>query len=257
MQNYPPINSKKTKSTPITYRRMRNRLVKYGAIGYILNAAIYLIAEFIAALGTNQDLGYVYSKQFISALGVYPGQIADGVPNNFSPLAIVMNLGFIVTAFGFSISYALLLYPKLKDKNTKLACSLMMVAALFSIGSLLVGLFQGGVPNQDSLHGIGARLSFLMGNLTLLLAGIFLKPNHKIYRLTAILLSIIGISFAFLLQYAITNKLTEVAAIYERLTVYPITAWQIITGIIFLKESIQTKYNLAPRTKKENKDETE
>lgn len=38
---------------------MRNRLVKYGAIGYILNATIYLITEFIAALGTNQDLGYV------------------------------------------------------------------------------------------------------------------------------------------------------------------------------------------------------
>ena len=129
MQNYPPNNSKKTKSTPITYRRMRNRLVKYGAIGFILNAAIYLITEFIAALSTNQDLGYVYSKQFISALGVYPGQIADGVPNNFSPLAIVMNLGFIVTAFGFSISYALLLYPKFKDINTKLACSLMMVAS--------------------------------------------------------------------------------------------------------------------------------
>ena len=94
-----------------------------------------------------------------------------------------------------------------------------------------------------------------MGNLTLLLAGIFLKPNHKIYRLTAILLSIIGISFAFLLQYAITNNLTEVAAIYERLTVYPITTWQIITGIIFLKESIQTKRNLSPKAKKENKDE--
>lgn len=256
MQNYPPNNSKKIKSTPITYRRMRNRLVKYGAIGFILNAAIYLITEFIAALSTNQDLGYVYSKQFISALGVYPGQIADGAPNNFSPLAIVMNLGFIVTAFGFSISYALLLYPKFKDRNTKLACSLMMVATLFSIGSLLVGLFQGGVPNQASLHGIGARLSFLMGNLTLLLTGIFLKPNHKIYRLTAILLSIIDISFTFLLQYAITNNLTEVAAIYERLTVYPITTWQIITGIIFLKESIQTKRNLSPKAKKENKDET-
>lgn len=256
MQNYPPSNSKKIKSTPITYRRMRNRLVKYGAIGFILNAAIYLITEFIAALGTHQDLIYVYSKQFISALGVYPGQTAAGVPDHFSPLALVMNLGFIVTAFGFSINYALLLYPKFKDKNAKLACSLMMVAALFSIGSLLVGLFQGGVPNQDSLHGIGARLSFLMGNLTLFFTGIFLKPNHKFYRLTAILLSIIGISFAFLLQYAITNNLTEVAAIYERLTVYPITTWEIITGIIFLNESIQTKRNLSVKVKKENRDET-
>ena len=144
----------------------------------------------------------------------------------------------------------------LKIKNAKLACSLMMVAMLFSIGSLLVGLFQGGVPNQDSLHGIGARLSFLMGNLTLFFTEIFLKPNHKFYRLTAILLSIIGISFAFLLQYAISNNLTEVAAIYERLTVYPIIAWELITGIIFLKESIQTKRNLSPKDKKENKDET-
>lgn len=36
---------------------------------------------------------------------------------------------------------------------------------------------------------------------------------------------------------ALTNNLTEVVAIYERLTVYPITIWQLMTGLTFLKEN--------------------
>ena len=53
--------------------RVQN-LQKWGAIGFLINANIYLGTELIAAIGTGYPLSYVYSRQFISALGVYNGQ---------------------------------------------------------------------------------------------------------------------------------------------------------------------------------------
>ncbi|MBF0714030.1 DUF998 domain-containing protein [Gemella sp. GH3] len=207
-----------------------------GAFGFLLNALIYLGSEFIAALGTNYPLGYVYGKQFISALGVYNGQVVEGVPENFSNWAIVMNIGFIITAFGFVVFYFLLIFPKMKERSKVLAYSLMMIVIVFGIGSMLVGLFQGGVPGEDGLHGIGARLSFIIGNSTLLLTGIFLPSRKIVYRTISVILGIIGFIAAGFLQSAITENQVNVMAIYERLTVYPITTWQIMSGLMFLKD---------------------
>ncbi|HEM5489996.1 TPA: hypothetical protein U1617_000519 [Streptococcus suis] len=44
-----------------------------------------------------------------------------------------------------------------------------------------------------------------------------------------------GFVAAGLLQTAILENQVAVMAIYERLTVYPITVWQIVTGLTFLK----------------------
>ena len=201
---------------------------------FILNGIIYLIGEFIAAVGTGFPLGEVYSKHFISSLGVYPYLVVDGVPNGFSKLAILMNIDFIVTGIGFLIAYYLLIFEKVRVR--KLGILFILTALIFAIGSVLVGLYQGGVPSEDGLHGLGARLSFLGGNFTVLISGIVLFSQNKKYGAVSILLGIIGLVSAGFMNNAINNNLSEVVAIYERMTVYPITMWQLITGIIFLKK---------------------
>lgn len=100
-----------------------------------------------------------------------------------------------------------------------------------------MGVYQGGVPSEDGLHGLGARLSFLGGNLTLIISGVSLFKNRKGYSIVSIILGLIGLISASFMNNALTNNLTEVVAIYERLTVYPITIWQLMTGLTFLKES--------------------
>ena len=100
----------------------------------------------------------------------------------------------------------------------------------------MVGLYQGGVPSEDGLHGLGARLSFLGGNFTALLNGVALFRENKKYAVVSIVLGIIGLISAGFMNNAINNNLSDVVAIYERMTVYPITIWQLITGIVFLKK---------------------
>ena len=119
---------------------------------------------------------------------------------------------------------------------SSLGTLLILTPLIFAIGSVLVGLYQGGVPSEDGLHGLGARLSFLGGNFTALISGIALFSENKKYGAVSILLGIIGLVSAGFMNNAINNNLSEVVAIYERMTVYPITIWQLITGIVFLKK---------------------
>ena len=211
------------------------KIINIGALIFLINGLFYLTGEYVAALGTGYSLKEVYLRNFISSLGVYPNLIVEGVPVGFSKLAIIMNIDFIVTGIGFLVAYYLLIFKMLKFKKYNLLY--LITPVLFAVGSVLVGVYQGGVPSEDGLHGLGARLSFLGGNLTLIISGVSLFKNRKGYSIVSIILGLIGLISASFMNNALTNNLSEVVAIYERLTVYPITIWQLMTGLTFLKEN--------------------
>ena len=211
------------------------KIINIGALIFLINGLFYLTGEYVAAIGTGYSLKEVYLRNFISSLGVYPNLIVEGVPVGFSKFAIVMNIDFIVTGMGFLVAYYFLIFKMLKSKKYSLLY--LITPVLFAVGSVLVGVYQGGVPSEDGLHGLGARLSFLGGNLTLIISGVSLFKNRKGYSIVSIILGFIGLISASFMNNALTNNLTEIVAIYERLTVYPITIWQLMTGLTFLKES--------------------
>lgn len=211
------------------------KIINIGALIFLINGLFYLTGEYIAAIGTGYSLKEVYLRNFISSLGVYLNLIVEGVPVGFSKFAIVMNIDFIVTGMGFLVAYYFLIFKMLKSKKNSLLY--LITPVLFAVGSVLVGVYQGGVPSEDGLHGLGARLSFLGGNLTLIISGVSLFKNRKGYSIVSIILGFIGLISASFMNNALTNNLTEVVAIYERLTVYPITIWQLMTGLTFLKEN--------------------
>ena len=211
------------------------KIINIGALIFLINGLFYLTGEYIAAIGTGYSLKEVYLRNFISSLGVYPNLIVEGVPVGFSKFAIVMNIDFIVTGMGFLVAYYFLIFKMLKSKKYSLLY--LITPVLFAVGSVLVGVYQGGVPSEDGLHGLGARLSFLGGNLTLIISGVSLFKNRKGYSVVSIILGLIGLISASFMNNALTNNLSEVVAIYERLTVYPITIWQLMTGLTFLKEN--------------------
>ena len=211
------------------------KIINIGALIFLINGLFYLTGEYVAALGTGYSLKEVYLRNFISSLGVYPNLIVEGVPVGFSKLAIIMNIDFIVTGIGFLVAYYFLIFKMLKSKKYSLLY--LITPVLFAVGSVLVGVYQGGVPSEDGLHGLGARLSFLGCNLTLIISGVSLFKNRKGYSIVSIILGLIGLISASFMNNALTNNLSEVVAIYERLTVYPITIWQLMTGLTFLKEN--------------------
>ena len=161
------------------------KIINIGALIFLINGLFYLTGEYIAALGTGYSLKEVYLRNFISSLGVYPNLIVEGVPVGFSKLAIIMNIDFIVTGIGFLVAYYFLIFKMLKSKKYSLLY--LITPVLFAVGSVLVGVYQGGVPSEDGLHGLGARLSFLGGNLTLIISGVSLFKNKKGYSIVSII----------------------------------------------------------------------
>lgn len=218
----------------------KKQLQKIGAVLFFINGISYLLGEFIAAVGTGFPLKEVYTKHFISSLGVYPSLIVEGVPNGFSKWAIVMNIDFIITGIMFFIAYYLVISG---EKKNKIFFLLLITPLIFAIGSVLVGVYQGGVPSEDGLHGLGARLSFLGGNFTLIFTALAVFKNNKIYATISLILGIVGLASAGLMNNAIVTKASDVVAIYERMTVYPITIWQLMTGLYFMRKTFNKVRN--------------
>lgn len=184
------------------------KIINIGALIFLINGLFYLTGEYVAALGTGYSLKEVYLRNFISSLGVYPNLIVEGVPVGFSKLAIIMNIDFIVTGIGFLVAYYFLIFKMLKSKKYSLLY--LITPVLFAVGGVLVGVYQGGVPSEDGLHGLGARLSFLGGNLTLIISGVSLFKNRKGYSIVSIILGLIGLISASFMNNALTNNLSEV-----------------------------------------------
>ncbi|WP_227488001.1 DUF998 domain-containing protein [Brachybacterium subflavum] len=204
---------------------------RIGAVLLILNAAMYVGAEAIAA-SAWRDPAYSYAFNYISDLGVpdiaeFQGRMVD------SPLHAVMNAGFILHGLVFLIT-ALLIQPAIVRNGPRWAY--LALALAHAVGISLVGLFHGSQAAVDDgtavLHGLGALLAIGAGNAAAIVAG-----THLLHRRSRglggalIALGALGI-LAFVYLLATTG--TDVDGIPERIAVYTVMAAEALAGIAVL-----------------------
>jgi hypothetical membrane protein len=190
-----------------------------GAGCLALGGLLYLLAERVSALAWRHP-GYRYSENYISDLGI-PGCGAHFC----SPLYNVMNAGFATEGLLF-IAGALLLYPWGKLRVA------LLLAAIHGMGGVLIALFHsGGTADGVTLHQIGAVMAIGGGNLCLIAVGLacVLKMQRSHFGYFSLLSGAFGLACMLL----IPSGLFPVGLI-ERAAVYPITLWQIVTGIALL-----------------------
>lgn len=140
-----------------------------------------------------------------------------------SPLHNFMNTSFI-TLGAFMALGSLLIYQGFrKSKASFIGFSLMAIAGA---GTVLVGVFPENTV--ASLHGLGAFLAFLFGNLALVVLGIVLEMPKKlrIYTLLSGTISLLA-----LVLYSSQNYLGLGEGGMERLVAYPQTVWLIVFGV--------------------------
>lgn len=212
--------------------RLRTRL---GGVAFLLAGFAYLLAETITAAAW-QTPAYDYAVNYISDLGVagcgveYAGRVLC------SPLAGVMNTGFIVDGALFLVA-GILLAPVL---SPRLRALFVVAVVLHASGNVLVGLFDettgalaAGLP---STHVVGATLAILFGNVAAIVAGSWgiragRGRSGRRLGVVALLLGVVGVaSFAVLAVGGL--GLPEGAV--ERAAVYPITAFEIVAGLAAL-----------------------
>ena len=202
---------------------------------WLVAGGLYVGGEAAAALAFSPR--YDYARNYISDLGVPACGIVYAGRVICSPLHGLMNLDFLLQAVLFPTA-ALAIARVLSSRGARafLAC-----AALNGLGNILVGLFPetssvgiGGLP----YHVLGAFLAILFGNGAAVasawaFAPLGLAPLH---RRASLLLPLLSAGALAMLIVARTpgapGLLPE--AVWERLSVYPITAWEVTSALCLI-----------------------
>ena len=191
---------------------------KVFSIIFIINGIYYLFTEFLSVLNIKNKASS-YIRNTISELGM-----------TTSPLYILMNSAFILTGILFFLAYIYLF--KYNNKIKKYIG--LFLALMLSIGSIMVGVFHSVEIDTSILHQIGTILVFAGGNLLILFIGLFY--NKTPYSKICTILGTLGIWGGIMVIFSTINEYTKFIPLLERMTVYPIILFQIITGIYFLLE---------------------
>lgn len=200
----------------------------------------YFIAETIAVLAWN-TAPYSYTQNYISDLGVtecLSGAAAAKLSIErtlCSPLHTVMNIGFITQGILVMLTIVAL-WPLLSRRMRIFATPL---AAIHAVGVMIVGFFPGSLAEQLGggqftavMHGLGAALAILAGNLLIIAVGLIVYKKHRPYARMSLVLGLIGMCSAVALGFGQDFGL-GIGAI-ERFAVNPIPIWLALTGCIVL-----------------------
>jgi hypothetical membrane protein len=178
------------------------------AIAWISAGLTYLILEAVAAAAFRPH--YSYARNFISDLGVAA-----------SPRAWVMNTAFCVQ--GTLFFAAAFLY--VRGVETRRARLFLGLAAANVLGNLLIAVFHSGPSPTAWVHATGAVLAIVGGNAAILAGSSMIGGRH---RAVSVALGAFGLlSFVF---FVIASQNATPPGVWERCSVYSITAWELLSG---------------------------
>lgn len=194
---------------------------KVAGIIFICGGLFYILAEAISATYFNASLINTYLYHTISELGI---------PNGNSSLSSLMNAGFIL--IGLTLLFGN--FYKFKDYISKNKILFYVLTVITSFGVIIVGLIHGGNPLTFSYHALGAVMAILGGNILLVLISKSMNKFGRYQKITLIL-GIIGLISFWIMFF---NMQSIYMPVFERLSVYTMIVWCIITGIYCCSSNI-------------------
>jgi hypothetical membrane protein len=179
------------------------------AVGWLTAGLSYLTLEAVAAAAFRPS--YSYLRNIISDLGV----------GAHSPLAWLMNTAFCVQGTLFFVAAALVV----RAVGTRRAGLFLVLAAANMVGNLLIAVFHSGPSEMAWLHATGAVLAIVGGNAAILAGSSIIGGWH---RAVSVALGTFGL-LSFVL-FVVALKGATPPAVWERSSVYSITAWELLTA---------------------------
>lgn len=196
---------------------------KHIGIVFIFGSLYYLIAEFICALNFNDTFFNTYIFHTISELGI---------PNFNSPLFFLMNSAFILIGITLLIGNL----SELKEYIIKNKLIFTLFTLITALGVIIVGLIHGGNPLTSGYHTLGAVMAILGGNILLVIISRSMRQYGNYQKITLVL-GVIGLIVFWIMFFNIKNMYMPV---FERLSVYTLILWSLITGVYLRKNSLNT-----------------
>nr|WP_275889462.1 DUF998 domain-containing protein [Nakamurella flavida] len=175
---------------------------------------------------------YSYLTNYVSDLGIPRAEALHGVAAT-SPLAAVMNLGFILEGLLFlaAACFAVAAWVPIRDRRM-----LLGLAAVHAVGVVLVGCIHGSPAaerdNTIVIHFLGAGMAILGGNAVLLLVGRIWRADGRLRPLGRVstALGVLGVTGLVMvsLNLATGSSLLFPDGVWERLAVYSVLVWGVV-----------------------------
>ncbi|GGC54853.1 DUF998 domain-containing protein [Hoyosella rhizosphaerae] len=219
--------------------RRHTRLTTAGVL-FVLAAVWYLGSEAIAAAAFA---GYSYSHNYISDLGI-PGLGTSGGRDIDSPLALVMNVGFVGHGILF-VAAAYLLVTALPA--TRLRWVYFGFAVVHGVGITMVGIFPAALDASDTngmvLHVIGAGMAIVGGNLAVITGGFIVlrrvvPPWVPSASVALGMTGLVCLAMLMLSQNAGSSILVA-HGVWERGAVYTVQAWELLVAAVILVGAVR------------------
>jgi hypothetical membrane protein len=198
-------------------------------IAWIAAGVVYVGTEAIAA---SAFPGYSYSANYISDLGVpdvaeFQGRAID------SPLHAVMNAGFVLQG----VLYLLAAVIATRALRAGPRRAFLVLAVVHAVGITVVGLVHGSASSAAGgigwMHVVGAGMAIIAGNAASIVAGLGSGRvgAARAFRVASVVLGVVGLVALALLE-ALGGS--GVDGIWERGSVYTVTAWELMAGVAVL-----------------------
>jgi hypothetical membrane protein len=214
----------------------KNLLLSLAGTLWLFAGIFYLAAEAITAAAFP---GYSFAHNYISDLGVPYQSVVDGRTLD-SPRALLMNLGGFILDGAFYAAAAITAISAMRAKHWP-GIVFLALGIVHSAGTILVGIVHNGfrevTTGLQPIHVIGAAFAIIGGNAASIVAAILSRRfgAPSVYSMTSLGLGIFGLFSLALLQLSREMAMTMIPfGILERGSVYPITLWEIITGVAIL-----------------------
>lgn len=202
--------------------------VRMFAVLSVFIGLYFLFAELIAILFSSASLS-AYLHHTIFELSVPMGAIIDDHTVQISPLSFSVRASFLLQGYLFALIYFISVMRI--TQGFRLISGLLALAFSFCMG--LIYSAQGGEYTVGGLQNIGVSITFILGNLTMLITALTIhSPLLKKFKIATLVLGLIGLSAVIFTLIEPTPYLP----IFERLSIYSVMIWEIAVGFAILKQ---------------------
>lgn len=209
-------------------RHSQSFVVKTCAVLCVFIGLYFLFGELIAILFSDASLP-AYRTHTTFELAQPTGTMIDGKTVLNSPLAFVVRASFLLQGYAFALLYFLAVMRV--TEGVRLLTGLLAIC--FSVGMAMIYAAQGGQFTAGGLQNLGVSVTFLLGNVLMILTALTVKsPKLKFFKWFSLIGGLLGAA-------AIGFTLFEPTAflpLLERVSLYAILTWEVAAGFAVLKE---------------------
>lgn len=212
------------------FKKMMNGITAIIAVLGAFGGVFYFFGEHVSILFSERGIT-TYFHHSVLELFFPIGTMIDDKESQLANLPQVIRATFSYQGYLFIWLYLLGIY-RISERHYWIIGALLSLC--FSVGAFLVSDLTTAHYSVGGLQNFGASLTFLLGNLTIIVAGLDLsRQRYPKFKRRSLWLGVVG-AICIIVTMTVPTLFTP---LIERVGIYTIMLWEIFAGFALLKIS--------------------